>query len=285
MRGYWISQLCSPFIEPKAILKAFNDRENLQEFHNSKLGMAYITAENKITVNDIFQASVDEPMLTSHPGPTCAGIDVGKQFHIIIAARVKEKVLKVLYVGRFSNIDDITDLCKRFNVKCAIIDVEPETRIVREWQQSQKFQIFLADYVSSAAGPAWDEQAKILRVGRTEALDDAHKALTIPGRIILPRKSSDEMGEFAREVTASARVIEENALGERRYVWRKLGPDHYFHSLAYCLLASRRVGIVESPEDYKVRRLSEFIQRREAEKYDPLTYQLTGDGHDPFSGP
>jgi hypothetical protein len=275
MRGYWISQLCSPFIEPKAILKVFNDRENLQEFHNSKLGMAYIAAENKITINDIFQASADEPMLTSHPGPTCAGIDVGKQFHIIIGARVKEKVLKVLYVGRLSSIDDISDLCHRFYIRCAVVDIEPETRVVREWQQSQKFQIFLCDYTPSVSGPSWDEEAKILRINRTECLDAVHSTLTTPGKLVLPRKSS-EMEEFAKELTNSAKVIEEDELGGRRYVWRKLGPDHFFHSLAYCLLASRRVGVV-STENPHIRFLRELEQQRQDENYHPLSHGLMDD--------
>ena len=286
MRGYWISQLCSPFIEPKAILKAFKDGENVQEFYNSKLGMAYIPSENKLTVSDIFQASGDELMLTHHSGPTCAGIDVGKQFHITIAARVKEKVLKVLYVGRLSSIDDISDLCHRFSVKCAVIDIEPETRVVREWQQSQKFQIFLCDYTQSVSGPSWDEQAKILRIGRTECLDAVHSALTTPGRTILPRKSS-EMEEFAKEIISSARVIEENEVGERRYVWRKLGPDHYFHSLGYCLLASHRVGVV-STENPHIRFLRELEQQRADENFNPLTYGLerskTGDDNPLFYG-
>jgi hypothetical protein len=269
IHGYWISQLCSPFIDPGEILKAYNDppHGNLQEVMNSKLGMAYIPSENKLTVSDIYQCSGQEPMLTQHPGPTCAGIDVGKQFHITIAARVKEKVLKVLYVGRFSSIDDISDLCHRFNVRSATADIEPETRVLREWQQSQKFPIWLCDYVSSTSSPSWDEQSKILRINRTEALDAVHQALTMPGRIILPRRCS-EMEEFAKEVTSSAKVIEENELGERRYVWHKLGPDHYFHSLAYCLLASHRVGLA-SIADPVTRLLRELEQQKQDDRVFP----------------
>lgn len=273
IHGYWISQLCSPFIDPGEILKAYNDppHGNLQEVMNSKLALAYISSENKLTVSDVFQCQGQEPMLIQHPGPTCAGIDVGKQFHITIAARVKERVLKILYVGRLSNIDDITDLCHRFNVKCAVIDIEPETRVVREWQQSQKFQIFLCDYVSAVSGASWNEEVKILRINRTEALDAVHQALTTPGRLVLPRRCP-EMDEFAKEVTNSAKVIEESELGERRYVWRKLGPDHYFHSLGYCLLASQRTGIVDS-ENPHIRMLRDLEQKTQND-YNPLTYGL-----------
>ena len=273
MRGYWISQLCSPFIEPKTILKAFKDGENVQEFYNSKLGLAYIPSENKLTISDVFQASGSELMAVSHPGPTCVGIDVGRQFHIVIGARVKEKVLKVLYVGRLSSIDDINDLCQRFHVRCAVIDIEPETRVVREWQESQKFQIFLCDYVSSISGPAWDEQSKILRINRTEALDAVHSHLTTPGRLILPRKSS-EMEEFAKELISSAKVIEENELGERRYVWRKLGPDHFFHALGYCLLASHRVSVINTDNPH-VQMLKRLEQERQ-DSYNPMTFGFEG---------
>ncbi|MGO8989079.1 MAG: phage terminase large subunit family protein [bacterium] len=273
MRGYWISQLCSPFVEPKAILKAFKDGENIQEFYNSKLGMAYIASENKLTVNDVFQCQGQEPMLTQHPGPTCAGIDVGKQFHITIGARIKEKVLRVLYAGRFSSIDDISDLCHRFNVRCAVIDIEPETRVVREWQQSQRFQIYLCDYVSSVSGASWDDETRIVRINRTEALDSVHSALTTPGRLILPRRSS-EMEEFARELTNSAKVIEENELGERRYVWRKLGADHYLHSLGYCLLASQSVGIVKvvDTQDPHMKAFRELLEELEQKRLDEESF-------------
>jgi hypothetical protein len=80
------------------------------------------------------------------------------------------------------------------------------------------------------------------------------------------------MDEFAKELTNSAKVIEENELGERRYVWRKLGPDHYFHSLAYCLLASREIGLSQekSRAERELLRYYQEISEEQNKNYNPL---------------
>jgi hypothetical protein len=135
----------------------------------------------------------------------------------------------------------------------------------------------LCDYTSSVlSGPRWNEEAGTVQINRTEALDQVHNLLTSPGRIILPRRNS-EIDEFCKELTNMARVIEENELGERRYVWRALGPDHYGHSMAYCILASHRVGVYE--DRAQKRKLAEFLRTyRQEERYDPLSHGLDSSG-------
>lgn len=53
MVGWWISQLNSAYVDPGAILKAFNDppNGNITEVYNSKLGMAYVAAENRLSIS------------------------------------------------------------------------------------------------------------------------------------------------------------------------------------------------------------------------------------------
>jgi hypothetical protein len=279
MRGYWISQLNSAFVSPKEILKAHNEKENIQEFYNSKLGLPYVASENQLSASDIFSNCGKDLMATSHTGPSCAGLDIGKMLHLTVAVRVKEKVFQVVYMARVSTFADVSDICKRFHTKCLVADIEPETRAVREWQQSENFEIFLCDYIGSALnGPGWDEQKQTLRINRTEAIDAVHEAITNPGRIIFPRRC-DEFDEFAKELQASAKVLEENELGGRRFVWKKLGPDHYLHSLAYCLLAGQRIQVCESLQDAMKRRMLEVMGAKNRE-YNALTFGLTDDGYD-----
>jgi hypothetical protein len=276
MVGWWISRLNSPYADLKKILRTFQDPvgKNIQEFYNSTLAQAYISSENKLTPQDIYSNCNDQPMLTEHRGPACAGIDIGGLLHITIAVKPTEGQLQIVYVGRLSNFSDISDVCKRFNVRCCVVDSMPETRAVREWQASQSFPVFLCNYVGSVlSGPVWNERDQTLKTNRTEVLDWVHAILTSPGKIVLPQRC-EEVEEFAKELTSMVRIVEEDEVGSRRFVWRKTAADHYFHSLAYCILASTRVGMIESREDYLRRKLYEDLGVPEQPAYRPFDYGL-----------
>lgn len=65
-----------------------------------------------------------------------------------------------------------------------------------------------------------------------------------PGLIILPQRC-EEVEEFAKELSATAKVKQEDKLtGSIRFVWKSLGADHYFHSLLFCIMASDHVPTV-----------------------------------------
>jgi hypothetical protein len=270
--GYRISQLNSEYVNPAAILKAFTDGNNPSEFYNSKLGLPYIEAENRLTIADIFANCGQDPMANSHRPPTCIGMDIGKLIHCVVAVRPNPQSVKIIYAGRVSSFADVSDICERFGVKCAVVDALPETRAVREWQSSLRIPAFLCEYSGTVGAALWNESDGKLRVNRTEALDAVHHALTTPGKIILPRRCS-EIEEFGRECTNSVRMIEEDSLGGRRMVWRPVGPDHYQHSLSYCLLAASRIGICEGELTAEERLRRDLLQMRE-DNYDPLTFSL-----------
>jgi len=81
-----------------------------------------------------------------------------------------------------------------------------------------------------------------------------------------------------------AKVLQEDPeTGSREYRYRKLGEDHYRHALNYFYLASIKVGIAESPEDYKIRRIREITEAR-GRDWKPLTWGLSdGGGYDPLA--
>lgn len=248
--GWWISQLNSVYVDPAKILKAYNDatKRNLQEFYNSKLGMAYISAENRLTVQDVYANCCRDLMQTRDNGPCALGIDVGAMLNVVVGYRPREEVLQVCYLAQVSSFNDLHDIAKRFNVQCAVIDMEPETRKARDWQGSEEFPIFLCDYQHSVtSGPRWDEEKKLLRVHRTESLDNVHHMISSSGLLILPRRC-EEVEEFAKQVTNIAKVLEEDQeTGSREYLYRRLGVDHYAHALNYFILASSKIDIAVSP--------------------------------------
>jgi hypothetical protein len=245
MVGWWVSQLNSVYVDPGKILRQFNDtsRRNLQEFYNSKLGMAWISAENRLSIQDVYSNCSQDPMTTRDPGPCAMGVDVGGMLHVVVGYKPKDKMLQACYLVRVSTFDDLHDIAKRFNVKCAVIDAEPETRKAREWQQSEPFPVYLCDYAPISSGIVWDSQKKLVKAHRTETLDEVHDILTTSGRLTLPRRC-EEVEEFARELINVAKVLEEDQeTGSREYRYRKLGPDHYAHALNYFILATSKIGV------------------------------------------
>jgi len=246
MVGWWISQLNSIYISPKLILDLYENPPNgdLSELYNSKLGRAYIAAENRISVNDVYACCTQDTMLTKSESPTCMGVDVGKVLHVVIAERKTKHTLKIVKLARVSSFEDLHDLARTFNVKSAVIDIRPEQRKVREFQRAENFSVFACEYVETRSGSTeWDEKECIIKCNRTEMLDATHSLIMDPGKLELPRQSS-EIQEFALECSNMAKVLEENKVtGAATYRYKKLGPDHYRHALLYAMLASERCPI------------------------------------------
>jgi hypothetical protein len=247
--GWWISQLNSARIDPAYILELYEDppQGDLSEVMNSKLGRAYIPAENKLSEQDVYACMGQEPMRMSHDGPCCMGVDVGKELHVVIAVRDTKSSLKVVKVGRYESFNDLHDLASKFNVRSTVIDLRPETRKVREFQRLEGHMIFGCEYIEARAGMMhWNEKDKIIQVNRTEICDATHEIVVEPGRLILPRRN-EEMNQFTKEMCSIAKtLIEDDETGSKTYKYIKLSgrADHYRHALNYCFIASQRVGVL-----------------------------------------
>jgi hypothetical protein len=281
MTGYYISQLNSAYADLRKILRRFNDssKRNIGEFYNSVLGQAWISAENRLTVQDVYANCGQSPMLTRANGPCCMGVDVGAMLHVVVGYKPREEVLQVCYLARVSSFNDLHDIAQRFNVGCAVIDIEPETRKAREWANSEDFPVFLCDYLETITeGKRWDEEKKTLKVNRTESLDGVHDLVSSSGLLILPRRC-EEVEEFAKELVNTAKVLEEDSeTGSREYRYRKLGPDHYAHGSNYCILAASKISTMSDPWGRERPR-----QEKAVCDFDPYSYNTEGEsGWNPF---
>jgi hypothetical protein len=244
--GWWISQLNSTYVDPTYILDKYEDPPygDLSEVMNSHLGRAYIPAENRLTPQEVYNCMGKEPMLNRHEGPTCMGVDVGARLHVVIAERKTRNTLKVIKTCRVESFRDLHDLARDFNVKSAVFDLYPETRKVREFQKAENFSVFGCQYVEQRSGQIqWDEKDLTIKTNRTEICDASHDLVVEPGRLELPRRSS-ELDQYVKEMCNVAKVLEEDVeTGSRLFRYKRLGADHYRHATNYCLLASERCGI------------------------------------------
>lgn len=248
--GWRISQLNSMYIEPEAILKAFETPSDYntttQEVYNSKLALPYIAAENRLTRQQVLACCGIETPLTGHVGPCAMGVDVGKNLHVVIGGKTSEgqhKILKTIDVGSWN---DVHDLAEKFNVRCAVIDMYPEIHKAREFQEQEPYEIFLCDYSEYlSTGYQWNLLKGTVTANRTELMDETHTLVTKPGMLTLPRVS-DRIKEYSVQMCNTAKVLETDPeSGHSIYRYRKLGPDHYRHTTNYFYLAAKRVGILD----------------------------------------
>ena len=255
--GWWISQLNSAFVDPGVILNLYENppNGNLAEVMNSKLGMAYIAAENRMTVNDIYSScglhriADDEPKYF-----TGMGVDVGSLLHIVIGRRINGRK-RILYVGRVNEFSDLVELGEKFHVQRCVIDLYPETRKVRELQADAGFDVIGCQYQDQMKdGERLDAVAGVVTVARTEMCDATHHAV-LHGEYEFPRRCP-EIEEYAKEMCATVKVLEEDLKrGVRIYRYKKLGADHYRHATNYFEVAMNGVSdrMVNPVEDFMAR--------------------------------
>ncbi|ACL06239.1 Bacteriophage tail assembly protein-like protein [Desulfatibacillum aliphaticivorans] len=244
MVGWWISQLVSTYIDPAKILRLYNNppNGNLAEVMNSKLGRAYIAAENRLAQNDVFACCGRDAMDTRHEGPCAMGVDVGKELNIVIGTKPQDKTRKIVKAARVGSFNDAHDLAKRFNVKAAVFDLLPETRKVREFIKDANFPVYGCTYSDHQRDDySFNHNSNIVTVNRNEVLDATHELVVTPGRFEIPAPCS-EIREYAKQMCATAKVLSKDEdTGIHRYHYRKLGADHYRHATAYFEIASQLI--------------------------------------------
>ena len=170
--------------------------------------------------------------------PTAMGIDVGTKLHVTI---MEPKSRMLLYTGELKDFEEVDTLMLKFNTQTCVIDALPETRKVRELISRNKTKVWSCFYSDHQKGNyLWKEDNNVVMVNRTESLDAGQLAF-IRKNISLPQRNS--MVElFANHIQNLVKTVDEDLVtGDRRYVYKKLGPDHFGHSLNYCFIAATKM--------------------------------------------
>lgn len=241
MVGIWISSLSVANRDPISIYTKMQSSNPvvLKNLYNSDLAMAYIQAEDQLTKNDIYACCSREPMQTASHLGTAIGVDVKTDsLHAVVGYLIGENRYRIIYMARVESFNDLHDIAKRFNCKSMCIDYEPQTMKCKEFRLAESYSVYLVDYQDRLkASQKIDEKQGILTVRRTETMDKVFSAIKTPGMLELPRRNA-ETDQYAMEMTQTAKILEEdNTTGSRRYIYKKLGPEHYYHATNYFLLA------------------------------------------------
>ena len=88
---------------------------------------------------------------------------------------------------------------------------------------------------------AWNAKELIVQCNRTESLDASHREI-MERLITLPREC-EVVREFAKHLHNTAKKLEENeSTGDKRYIYVRLGADHFRHAFNYECMARQKIG-------------------------------------------
>jgi len=247
MWGYQLSQLTSVNRDPYQILEEYTNPPdgNLGDIVRLKLGLPYVSSEDKLTSGQVLSCCGSEVMRNGHPGPCAMGVDVKRHKNVVIGIRVGEDRYQVLRVARIgTGIEawtDILQMAKRFNVRSAVVDIRPYEDAARQFQKQAPFKTWLCQYSESTPmGTQYNSRSGIVTVNRTEILDATHRLISNERQLELPA-SCPEVKQFALECSSIAKVAEVNKkTGQSVFRYHKLStnPDDYRHALNYFYLAA-----------------------------------------------
>jgi hypothetical protein len=232
-RGYHYSQLFSHFVDPGDILHQFRTTNNLTDFYNLKIGVAYVDAENRLSVEEVLALCGNESLASSDPGPCFCGIDQGKDLHVVIGKKHPQKAGEIIHLGIYKDWEELDRLMGNFKVVRCVVDALPETRNARAFAERHRGKVYLNYYDEHQKGHyAWNEKELIVSCNRTESLDASHREI-MDRAVILP-KESEITREFALHLHNVAKKLEEDEeTGSKRYVYVKLGDCHFRHAFNY----------------------------------------------------
>ena len=154
--GRHIPQTLSCRQNAEKLFLAYQTASDLQEFHNSKLGVAYLSPEARIVTEDILRATINRDLHWQNNGQNCAmGIDQMGGFNVVTIRRrgkmgdngLRKSVLVHL---EFIYADDpwlrCDELMHQYDVSVCVADALPNINEARRFAKRYPGRVWLADY-------------------------------------------------------------------------------------------------------------------------------------------
>lgn len=255
--GYHVSQMFTPQWPLAKLyddfIKALPSLHKMQRFVNSVLGRPAANRGFKITMGMLADC-VESGYMMPRSGVTgcIMGVDIGAVAHVHIS-KVQNGIRRKVWIGTVPMTKDMKDLgflIQQFGVEACVIDIRPETTIVKAFQEDYPGIVYLCDYIRgrSVKDAVMDHAAGEIKVDRTQALDGAHGTWR-DQQVILPvNYTTIDDGEFTAQMTANTRVL--NEIGDY-FEWQGDALDHHQHADCYEYMAYSMI-YGESPVIHKV---------------------------------
>jgi hypothetical protein len=164
------------------------------------------------------------------------GVDTGRDLHAVVSRWEGER-RRVVYLGVLQEYAQLDDLMKRFHVRRCVIDALPEIHATRDFAGRFPGRVWLNYFNEHQKGAySWDEDERIVKENRTEALDASRRAIR-DGLVVLPRRSP-LVEDFAGHMAADAkRLVEDEETGSQLYRYVRTGADHFSLAFTYDCVA------------------------------------------------
>lgn len=254
--GYHISQLMCPWITAKAILTSKDDpKKNEQYFYNYVLGLPYVGSENKITSDVVLKNVV--PEINEQGDRIIIGVDTGLPIHYLCANKqgfFYFATCKPPSAG-YDPYDELEGLLKCWPTSIIIADQGGDLIGIRKLQAKYPGRVYLVFYRKDRKSKElidWgeNEEQGTVRVDRNAFFQLMVEQLRDTGRIRFNGRP-EEWVEFAlqfdnvyREVKVAldkpGKDVATNYGAE--LIWKRNGPDHFCHTLLYCLVGLDKYG-------------------------------------------
>jgi hypothetical protein len=173
--GYHIPQTLSCRQNAEKMLKAYQEASDLQEFFNSKLGIAYLAPESQIVNDTILHATVNDDIKWLTRGQNFAmGVDQMGGFNVITIRYwgPKDPIIGTSK-SRLAHIEVVYDddpwkrcdqMMEQYDINVCVVDALPNINEARRFAKRWKGRVWLADYTYNSQGDGdiciWGDRPK-----------------------------------------------------------------------------------------------------------------------------
>lgn len=244
-RGYRVGPLSTNRLDIEYVigqLLKMKREDQLRGWYNTVLGLPFNDSNARLQETQIRALMKGEGAIEiSKDTPVFVGIDVGQTCHIVLAAPGKSGktvVFDWILVHSDNLVEKIKELLGAYNIVAGTMDRHPYTPLANEIRDLSEGRIIPVEYRGSIAiKEAKDELDNFshLTCARTPMLD------TVATRI---RKMLFEFvgyGQYGRQIIEHLQdMVRIEKGGGEPAIWNKLtGHDHFFHALAFLMMAIR----------------------------------------------
>ena len=248
VRGYHISQLMAPWIsateilrkEERSRIRPTKNLTGIRDFYNFCLGEAY-GGDNVPLNRDTMLACIQNKYGWEVNGrSTAMGVDQGDKLHVVIYQKEKGSGKpRLIHAAIYDSFDVLPDLMDKYGVSICLIDALPNKHSARRFTLRYPAKAWLVYYNENQKEFInWkkDTEKREYRVivNKIESFDNMaqkHKDLNV----ILPHLDS-ELDQYIRQMTNWAKDKEEDSRGVVKFVYKKLGADHFANASNYAIL-------------------------------------------------
>ena len=234
--GYSVSQLysCSLAAHPKEIVRLSlrTEEHHKVELYNSKLGRPYIPEGSVVTremVRQCFQSYKPDTRAIS----ACMGVDVSAVGrHFVTIGNPDNHGFPIIMTFGLYTWKELGSLMQTYNIRCCVIDAQPERSKARDFSDTFETRVFMAFYPEGLKIEyKANEENRNISIDRSEAIEKLHNRIRNE-QIAFPNQTYCK-DQLVDHCTALVKTYRKDKSGLMKPRYLTTGADHFAHSLIY----------------------------------------------------